>query len=536
MIKILPFEATKQLTETAKAHRFLTGLAIFYVFSVLWGAYRFYSPIPQLDMWDGYINFYLHILAGDSGVWWRQHNEHLPVLARILFYFDLAWFGGQSRLLIPINVVLVFFSWYMLLLYARLFLQDRAETVSFYYLLVLLTVMALSWKQDENIIWAFQGQFWLAYLIPLSAFYWLARSETDRHKQGIYFSLACLLGVLSAGTMANGIFALPLMFVMSLALRKKAFYSAILALAAVLVAGLYLYNYQTPVGHNSIIDNVVQKPWQTVLFFVEYVGVPPKNIYASFLFGIFHLYLIAVVLLNIKQHRDNPFYLSVVAFLLYFLATAVITSAGRVNLGLNAALVGRYTTPALISFSLALILYLYNRPDHFKYLGKRTVIILAVLMLGTQARTVIKNVDKIHDIRDRETLWMELGSYVDEALKTGSDEFNYTKFQKIADHARLKKISVFGIEPFVGKRQKLGQKINDSACQKIEYTDSPVKHIYMLSIDKAVPIDEAVYISNQQKQIIGYGLPSRQYKKSVSVILGPGVEQGAGSLILYRCR
>ncbi len=523
MFRISSLHRINPLLGVAKKNRFLSGLTIFYIFSVFWGAYRFYSPIPQLDMWDGYINFYLQLLEGDNSIWWSQHNEHRPILSRVLFYIDLAFLGGQSRLLVPMNVFFVFVVWYMVLSYAFRFLHEKSELTSFYYVLVLLTVCTLSWKQDENIIWAFQSHFWVAYLLPLLGFHFLAKSEAEKEKEGRYFILSCVLGILSAGTMANGIFALPMLFVMSLALRKRISFSVTLAFVTILVMGMYLYDFHTPVEHNSIIENIIHRPWQTIVFFIEYVGAPPKNIYASFVFGLIHLYLIFVVLANVKQHKDNPFYLSIVAFLLYYLATAVVTSGGRVNLGFNAALVGRYTTPAFISFSLSLILYLYVRPQHFRYFGKRTVIILAVLMLGTQARTVIKNVDKIHDIRDRETLQMELGTYY------------YQQFQKVAERAYLKNISVFGLEPFRDKREKMGLKINESDCRQIEFSPSPVKHINMLSVNEKIPVNEAVFVTNKQKKIIGYGLSSRQYNKSVSIIYGKQVDKGNGILLLYRC-
>ena len=50
--------------------------------------------------------------------------------------------------------------------------------------------------------------------------------------------------------------------------------------------------------------------------------------------------------------------------------------------------------------------------------------IIAVLMLDARARTVIKNVDKIYDAHDRETMQMVVGTYYEEVLKYGADKRN----------------------------------------------------------------------------------------------------------------
>jgi len=536
MKKFIPVSITAPFIEVVKEQRFLSGLMLFYLFSVIWGTYRFYSPIPQLDMWEGYLDFYLELLNGNSDIWWAQHNEHRPILSRLLFYFDLAFLGGESRLLIPLNVVLLFSIWYMMLLYADHFLNNKIDSKAYYFFLVLLTVFSLSWKQDENIIWAFQSQFWFACLLPLLGFFFLARSESEKKMERGYFVLAALSGVLSAGSMANGIFVLPLLTLMSLILRKRPIYSAILGLAAALVFVLYLYDYHTPAEHNSFFDKIIEKPWQSLVFFIEYVGVIPKNIYASFIFGLIHLYFIVTVIFNVQRHINNPLYVSVVAFLLYYLVTAVVTSGGRVDMGFNAALRGRYTTPAFMSLSLSLILYLYIKPQHIKYFGKRTVTIIAVLMLGTQIRTVIKNVDKIHDTRDREVMQMVMGTYSRESLKYGSDIVNYKKIENIASRAYYKNTSIFAREPFIGKREKVGKILDDKICHKLIHDNLSDRAVYMLSVNESIPVNEAVIITDKDKQVIGFGLPSRQYADSVSVILGDGQnERESGEVIVFRC-
>jgi hypothetical protein len=52
------------------------------------GVCRAYSPVPFSDMWDGYLHFFMQVSDGDSGAWWRQHNEHRIVLARLLFWIN----------------------------------------------------------------------------------------------------------------------------------------------------------------------------------------------------------------------------------------------------------------------------------------------------------------------------------------------------------------------------------------------------------------------------------------------------------------
>ena len=86
-----------------KIYTFLmVGLAII-------GGFRFYSPIPFMDMWNGYLDFYLRTLNGDTSVWWAQHNEHRIFLSRILYWLDIKYFQGLSYFLTAANYLILGF-------------------------------------------------------------------------------------------------------------------------------------------------------------------------------------------------------------------------------------------------------------------------------------------------------------------------------------------------------------------------------------------------------------------------------------------
>ncbi len=335
----------KEMLAVAKQHKSLSGLMLFYIASVFIGAWRYYSPIPAGDMWDGYINFYLQLLDGNFSAWWAQHNEHRLFLSRLFFYLDLKFFNGLSLILIPLNLLLLVTSWGLLLYFSFRLLKPKIETPDFFYFIVLLTVFAFSWKQDENIVWAFQNQFWFAYLLPLMAFCLLGLSEVYSRQRLLYYVGACVLGILSVGSMANGIFALPVLTLLSLLLKQKWPYSTFLGLLAILSVSLYLGTYQPPAHGHSISDNLIKFHFEILVFFIEYLGSPLKSLFGSFVLGLLHLSLIIVLFRQLPKEKNNPLYLSIIAFIIYYLVSAFVISASRVDLGLHAALVGRYTTP-----------------------------------------------------------------------------------------------------------------------------------------------------------------------------------------------
>jgi len=512
--KILFMKLNANQQAIMKKNKFLVFLLVIYIVSVFVGAYRFYSPLPDGDMWHGYINFYLNLLNGDTYAWWEQHNEHRIILSKLFFYLDLALFNGLSLSLIPLNLLLLVSSWGMLLLYANKCLKNSIDAQSFFYFLVLLTVFSFSWKQDENIIWAFQSQFWFVYLLPLLSFYFMGMSEIDRKNSLMYFLLSCCFGVLSIGTMANGILVLPLLTVLALLLKKRWEYIVVLSLLTIIFISLFFYDYHPAEHEHSILENIKNKKLAMLLFFVEYLGSPLKSLVGSFLLGILHLYLIFYVIKTVLSRPINPLHLTIIAFVIYYLISGMIVSAARVDIGIKAALVGRYTTPTIISLFLVLIVYFQLEPKKIRFLSKRNITIVAILMLGTQARTFVKNVEKIHDGQNFEAMQLELGIHPKEWM------------QKIADKAVDKNLSIFGTQPYIDKRKQLGKVLVIDKCEVVDTKNTEKGKI----ITKPGTI---VYIVDSDRKIQGFGVESVEHKGTTQLVFSK--IKSNSEFFVYQC-
>jgi hypothetical protein len=158
------------------------GSAFIFILLAILGTIRSYSPVPFWDMWDGFLQFYLKVSEQDWGAWWVGHNEHRIVLSRIFFWLDLRFFGGTgwfslSATYLFIVVVGAFFTsiWCEQTGSSQagdlLIGGDRSRKISDWYMLFFLMAWIFSWSKYENLTWAFQSQFILAQLLPLSGLY-----------------------------------------------------------------------------------------------------------------------------------------------------------------------------------------------------------------------------------------------------------------------------------------------------------------------------------------------------------------------------
>ena len=347
------------ITENRKSKLFMLAAIVFIALAII-GGIRAYSPVPFWDMWDGYLGFFSKVMSGDMSAWWAQHNEHRIVLARVFFWLDFALFDGQGWFLIVVNYLL---QAVVCMLFWTIWKESRSD--KHHWIGYFLIAWLFSWIQKENLTWGFQSQFILAQLLPLAALYFLHRSVhigTDPKK---WFVLAVTSGVLSIGSMANGVLALPIMMVYAVLVRMRLLRIVVLSVVSVFALGIYFYGYIAPAGHGSLGQAMRTNPLGLLHYVVVYVGgafsfgnnhvgMWTASIAGIFLIGSSIFFAMKVL----TRPREQTLRLALLAFIFYIGGTALGTAGGRLIFGIDQALSSRYMTPSLMVWGALLILYL----------------------------------------------------------------------------------------------------------------------------------------------------------------------------------
>ncbi|WP_230681253.1 hypothetical protein [Paracidovorax cattleyae] len=345
----------------------LMVFAAIYVLATAVSAWRTFTPVPIWDTWGAALEFYIDVRHGVGwDAWWRQANEHRLVLPKALFWMEYTWFGGQQVFLITMNYVIVGCG---LAVFAA-FLRDRLPALSgrsWFFGVTLLAIGLFSWVQKENLAWANQGQFFLAQVLPLVGFYCLYRAACAPMARG-WFPAACLIGVLSIGTMANGVMALPMMVLYAAVARLDRRRTLILAVLAAICAGAYAVGYTSPSDHGGVFSKLRDRPLDMLSYTLTYLGAPFQHFVLkqhslswaplSQAFGVlFVLLTLAPLPRVLRDPRAHRLDLALLTFVVYIGGLAFATSGGRVQFGLESALSSRYTTPTVMAWTALAILY-----------------------------------------------------------------------------------------------------------------------------------------------------------------------------------
>lgn len=327
-------------------------LAAGFIILAILGAINSYSSILRGDSW-GTISFYKAVSQGKLAAFWEQHNEHRIVLTKILFWIDYTFFHGNLSFLIVINYIISAFSCVIFFLYCHE-AEIKNSVLPFF-----IVCIFFSWAAFDNFTWEFQSQFFLAQTIPLYGFYFLYKSCDDPRSYN--FILAVFLGVLNIGTMANGIFLLPLMTFYAWFARLDKSRVLLLALLSLCGMAAFWYHYKPSYLANPV-ENLLHKPVDVLLYFLTYLGGPFKffsqasrRLFAMFGGGVFLVLFIFYALKNLRKPR-NSLQLALLGFICYILLAAAITALGRTKGGVGQALTSRYMTPVFMGWGALLLL------------------------------------------------------------------------------------------------------------------------------------------------------------------------------------
>lgn len=430
-------------------------LASLIILTTLIGMSRFHSPVPFWDMWNGTVEFFARASAGDGRVWFEQHNEHRIFLSKILFYIDFAVFGGRGAFLVLMNFVIAGASAAALAMFARDALADRSPPLAAGVALVCVAAI-FSWGQKENLVWAFQSQFFLVQALPLWAFYLLHRAENAARLRAPclgFFTGAAALGALSSLAMANGVIVLPLMAVMTLFAGAERWRTVVLAALAALVAALYFSDYHSPGNHGTLTGALRENPICVIRYTLVYLGSPlfhmlgGRGFWLATLGGGAMAAATAFLLArDVVSRQVSTVRLALVFMLAFIGASAFVTAGGRLTFGLITATSGRYATPALIAWATLLILVASAAAPALRKrigvtLGTLTLVPLALL---AHQRDAFAPADHILGSRRLAALAVEVGAGDIAALDAVMPDAS--GFRDIGRLAAARNYSVFGAD------------------------------------------------------------------------------------------
>jgi hypothetical protein len=331
---------------------------------------------------------------------WAQHNEHRVPVAWILGLLDLRLFGGRN-ISLSVEILLVQAAGALLLIAMfRRFSGGRGPILT---IAGLALFCAFTPLQMENFTWGFQVTFVLAALAGPAAFaaaiFHSAAVSSDTRR---WISLPLVLSLAAAFTaecgLAAGLTVWPILILLGFALRFPVKSQILTATVAIAAVALYFTGYHSPSYHADPLQTL-RHPGAIVKYVVTYFGctwdgtLPSSSsvpTVSELLTGLAILLALAGSA-RLGMRRKPPadrLQCFLAANMLFAIATAVLTSLGRLSFGIDQATSGRYQTIALLFWaSLAAILLVAmtaSRRRGFAVVALQ--IVLALLMLSAGPR------------------------------------------------------------------------------------------------------------------------------------------------------
>ncbi len=352
-----------------------------------------FSPTPHVDQW-AILN---DISAGQhwySPAWlWKQHNEHRIPLLRLAMYADLDFFGGHGILLYSLTFITLLLQW---VIWAA-FLQRVAELPRVISASVIgfLAFCFFCPNQSQNfysaIQWTFVAAFFFAS-VAIIALVWFASKQYS----WTAIVVASLAAWLAEGSLANGVFTWPILWLATFGLTFQWRHRVALGGVGIVAIGLYMYHYWQPSYHSNPLETIRQ-PWPVTQYVLTYFDYCLSNYFVQPAFAAIVLSIAAGIALVIIVRHASTHVLGVAlaATMGFVLLTAVITALGRLKLGINAAQDSRYQTPVMLYWGCAfaaLIVAAWQLRSRAGVLALNAAALAAIFLpvenLGTLSETV----------------------------------------------------------------------------------------------------------------------------------------------------
>ena len=342
---------------------------------------RTYMPCPFWDEWA-----FVNAIAGGRGLFswnwlWSQHNEHRLLVVRLLILADLRLFGGKN-----ISLFAEMFFIQALHLAAICYTIERFIDFPRYLKRTLQGVFAFCLfhsNQAENLTWAFQVSFVLAFALATFAFLAIAFFEWMRRP--VMTAVAVGLAPLLAGlNVAGGLLIGPAVICFALFRRLRARYIVIIGALFLAGAAAYVSGYKSP-DPNHTPAQAISHPKELLVYVLTYFGaswtrlLPHKERITCFLSLV--SFAVLSTLAVRRRAQTSAFEWFCLAECGFTIALAVFTGLGRLKYGVGQAYAGRYQTPAMLYWAslCALFLIAVWRYRPAKFLAAQASVLLIMI-------------------------------------------------------------------------------------------------------------------------------------------------------------
>ncbi|MBF0549484.1 MAG: hypothetical protein HQK60_03005 [Deltaproteobacteria bacterium] len=308
----------------------------------------YYVNIPQWDQWDTAVILAKKV-AGDLS-WrdlWALHNEHRLFFPRLLMLLLSHFSSWNIAWELALNVAIAFTT-LTLIIYQLCLTRQFVEKFNVAVLIPILSFLVFSFTQAENWLWGWQIALFLNVAAAWLGFMALAKAPSS----WIYYSLAIVSGIVASYSFAPGLLFWPigglcLWFGQSSAPRERLVRVGLWIALSALVGGLYIHGY-TKAQNQSDVSYGLHHPLEFVLHALAFLGSSLANYQVGFAvaFGIIGLviFFYAGSLVWTRFHDRLELVAPYLCLGAYAVMAALLTTVGRVGLGLDQALVLRYIT------------------------------------------------------------------------------------------------------------------------------------------------------------------------------------------------
>ncbi len=352
-----------------------------------------YSPLPY---WDGWLEVEHAASGGNllSPAWlWERDNEHRLVIPKLFLAADLYLFQSRQIFLLAsifgIQLLhLALLSWSMRALGGWRGALWRTGTG-------LAAFCLFSPTQYTNFVVGFQVCFLLPQLLATVSFvtlllYWSKSQQQPEKPPSRFLVISILAAVGAVYSLASGNLLWPILILAALYLRLRRTAVLSYVFTAVVSTGLYVYHLGGSGHHARSISSYLVSPLTLLRYFtIFFMGSLAHR--GGYVVGFVLLVGLVVAVIVLVSHPGLRAELSrlriqLALMIVFWGATAVITTVGRAHLGIEQAMTPRYqTVPLLFWCSVGLLLlgstFFASARRQYGFLLVQ-VCLLAILVMG----------------------------------------------------------------------------------------------------------------------------------------------------------